>query len=474
MRHIAGLRLFGAILAAIFLLEAHLMVEAKGRVYADDDELIDESSSVPISTIEIIRKTLRTGYVLIDIKSGVVLSADRARETFIPASTAKIPSVIAITRLADVTERPVTRIIATGPVRRGIIRGDLVLVGGADSMFDTPAAETIVAELKKKGLTGINGRFLFYDHTLPHQTSINEKQPPDAPYNPGLSGLGINSNRYRVTWKNGTLEGAEIPLSPLPLSSALLITAQETDKKSAWLPVNDPGPFAASIVRSLAKKHGINLPSPERTPSIPEGKNLATYAGESLYTAISRAFYYSNNVAFETMALSVTGEETLELAAHTLLSSVKNTLPQVSWTGIVLPNASGLSSEARMSPGQCAAMVRYMATTKINGKLLSRLLPGLQMVPFGKPDEVPNSASPLHGKSGTIHYGRALAGTVRTNSGKELAWCIMSDDQEKRAKYDALSVTEQREEPERSNAKAWLAAAKRTEAEILLDWKSRY
>jgi hypothetical protein len=40
--------------------------------------------------------------------------------------------------------------------------------------------------------------------------------------------------------------------------------------------------------------------------------------------------------------------------------------------------------------------------------------------------------------------------------------------------YDALSVTEQRAEPERSNAKAWLAAAKRTEAEILLDWKSRY
>lgn len=474
MRYIAGLRLFGAILAAAFLVEAYLVVEARGKVYTDDDGLADESSRISVSTIELIRKNLRTGYVLIDIKSGVVLSADRAREVFIPASTAKIPSVIAITRLADVTKRPVTRVIATGPINRGIIRGDVVLVGSADPMFDTPAAETIVAELKKKGLTGINGRFLFYDRTLPHQASINEKQPPDAPYNPGLSGLGINSNRYRVTWKNGNLEGTEFPLSPLPLSSALLTTAQETDKKSTWLPVNDPGPFAASIFRSLAKKQGINLPPPERTSSVPEGVDLATYAGDSLYTAISRAFYYSNNIAFEMMALSVTGEETLELAAHTLLSSVKDILPQVSWTGIVLPNASGLSSEARMSPGQCAAMIRYMATTKVNGKLLSKLLPGLQMVPFGKPDEVPDSVSPVHGKSGTINYGRALAGTIRTDSGKELAWCIMSDDQEKRAMYDALSVTEQRAEPERSNAKAWLAAAKRTEAEILLDWKSRY
>lgn len=464
---------FLSISTLIWLLAGTSLAASSNTDAYVEGDITDKAEPSLVMMAEEIRKRLRTGYVLIDIKTGAVLDAEQARETFIPASVAKIPSLIALTSLTDVTKRPKTRIIATGPVNKGVVRGNLVLVGSGDPMFDTPAAERIVSDLKKKGIKSISGSFLFYDGALPHHHAINAKQPADAPYNPGISGLSINFNRYRVAWRNGQAEGTEIPLRPLPVSSQLLESA-DTDRSREWLPVNNPGPFAAAIFRAVAEKNGIKMSAPERIDSIPDGTELASYLGDSLQTAISRAFHYSNNVAFEMMSLSVTGESNLEKSASVLLSKVKDVMPHVSWTNAELPNASGLSSDARMSPGQCAAMVRYMATTRVNGKLLSTLLPGLKLIPFGKPDELPESSSPLHAKTGTIYYGRALAGTIRADSGRLLAWCIMSDDQKERSLYDNMSVTEQRTEPVRNNAQAWLMAAKRTEAELVLTWKSKY
>ena len=138
------------------------------------------------------------------------------------------------------------------------------------------------------------------------------------------------------------------------------------------MPIRRPGFFAAHVVRYLAEQEGITLPDPQKTSKRPLGSMLAVHQGDDLYTALGRAFRYSNNIAFEMMVLSTTGRTKIRSAAREVLRVVQKNIPEISWSGAILKNASGLSSGTRSFPMQCASMVRYMATTRVHGRFLLR------------------------------------------------------------------------------------------------------
>lgn len=412
--------------------------------------------------VDAILTTLRTGYVVLDVTTGDVVMQRAAQDLFIPASLAKIPSVIALATYVSGTPRPQTRLVGTGPVVDGVIQGDLVLVGDSDPMFDTVAAADMVHALRRKGIRAVRGRFLFYESSLPFLTSIEPTQPQDAPYNPGLSGLSINFNRYRVVWRDGVAQGVDIPLFPLPLEEDVL-TPRSIPSGSAWLPVRRPGFFAALVMRYLAEQEGLMLPKPQKISTQPIGQVLVTYEGDDLYTALRRAFRYSNNIAFEMMALSVTGRTKIQSAARDILGVVKKNVSGTPWSGATLRNASGLSAGTRLSPMQCAAMVRYMAVTRVRDLFLSDLLPRWSEY-RGK--EV------VYAKSGTMSYARALAGLMTISNGKRVAWCIMSDDQKNRMRYDQLLLSLRRQDHEKEKVQAWSAAARQREKILVQRWLS--
>ena len=88
-------------------------------------------------------------------------------------------------------------------------------------MFDTIAAADMVRTLHEEGIRTVRGRFL-YESSLPLLTSIEPTQPQDAPYNPGLSGLSMNFNRYRVAWRGGGVLVVDLPLPFVPVEAASL------------------------------------------------------------------------------------------------------------------------------------------------------------------------------------------------------------------------------------------------------------
>ena len=114
--------------------------------------------------VDAVLATLRTGYAVLDVTTGDIVAQQSAKDLFIPASVAKIPSLIAIATHIPGASRPPTRLVRTGPVRDGVIEGDLVLVGDSDPMFDTIAATDMVRTLREKGIRAVRGRFCFMSH----------------------------------------------------------------------------------------------------------------------------------------------------------------------------------------------------------------------------------------------------------------------------------------------------------------------
>lgn len=100
------------------------------------------------------------GYQVVDLQSGEVLEARDPEAGLPPASTTKaITSLYALERLGA-PFRFTTRLIATGPVSGGRIKGDLVLTGSGDPTLSTDGLAELAAALRARGVTGVSGRFL--------------------------------------------------------------------------------------------------------------------------------------------------------------------------------------------------------------------------------------------------------------------------------------------------------------------------
>lgn len=410
--------------------------------------------------------SLRTGYVLMDLKTGQVLVAEKARETFIPASVAKLTSMVGILSMAPPDFRFATTITATGPVKNGIVQGDLILVGGGNAALDIDAFEELVQTLKEQGVKGVKGRFLYDASALPTLTALEATQPPDAPYNPGLSGLGVSYNRFRIGFdKQGKPVGLEQPLAlyPDPLPTTL-------NKSDTALPVRSAALYAARTFAWVADRNGLKLAAPEPAGKVTGSVTLARHLSEPLAEMVKASVYHSNNVALETMALAVTAGKTLQEAADSLRKITQTAIPTVAWGGLVMPNASGLSPEGRMTPGQCAALARFAGSSSLGNQPLKPFLPGLMTDPFGIPDGYLNSPSTLRGKSGTMFYARALAGVFTAKSGREMAYCVMSDDQIARIKYDAIPFDQREADAAKLPARDWLKSARAKEAALIRGW----
>ena len=107
------------------------------------------------------------GFVVADAATGAVLESHEPQAKLPPASVAKsITALYALEKLGP-AHRFVTRVLATGPVKGGVVQGDLVLAGGGDPTLQTDQLGDLVARLAKGGLKGATGRFLVWDGALP-------------------------------------------------------------------------------------------------------------------------------------------------------------------------------------------------------------------------------------------------------------------------------------------------------------------
>lgn len=401
-----------------------------------------------------------TSAVLIDVATGAIIEAYQPDTALPPASVNKvITALYGMSRLGrDYGFK--THILATGPIIGGIIQGDLILAGGGDPELDTDELGEMIGQLADHGIGGISGDFLYHDTLLPRLRHIDDGQPSNAAYNPGLSGLNLNFNRVYFEWKAADgdvdlrLEARDKGHSPSV--SAMQIVAVDRpgpvylyseiggadhwsiargalkNHGGVWLPVRDPGTYAADTFVQLAKAYGIELPPPERTTATPQGTLLAATHRRPLFEVNRGMLHYSTNVTAELVGLMATNTSNNVADLSASGTAMANwAREEYALTSPRLHDHSGLSDANRISAKDMANLI---AKAEADGRLEGLLRQHFVAKPGTNKPAV--RLAEIRAKTGTLNFVRGLGGTIKGARGQRLAFAIFSADMAARAQAD--------------------------------------
>lgn len=420
------------------------------------------------------------------------LLAERHADTAMPpASVAKVVTTLYALEKLGPEHRFETRVMRIGPITKGRLDGDLVLVGGGDPNLDSDQLGDLVAALAATGLRQVTGRFVLVDGAVPYRERLVRDQPEQVGYNPALSGLILNYNRVHFEWaKAGSGwttaldargERFRPPVSTAQVSIAArdlpIFTYQRADDRdlwtvaqtalndagSRWIPVRDPSAYVGEAFAALARAQGIALPKPTRLRDLPEGaREIVAHRGDALAAVLKDMLRYSTNLTAEVVGLTASQAGSLEGSGAAMTVWARRELG----VGISLHDHSGLNSANRVTARDMLALLQR-AKGQRHGGLLENLMRETGLADTDG-DEQKAAATRVHAKSGTMNFVSALAGYVRDAQDQALTFAMFSGDVPRR---EAVPV-DLREDPE--GAGPWVKRARRMQGQVIASWVKAY
>jgi len=426
-----------------------------------------------------------TGFIVAERDSGRVLEQAGADVALPPASVAKaITATFALQRLGP-DHRFVTRVMAVGAMRDGVLDGDLVLAGGGDPVLDTDQLGDMVASLAATGLRRVTGRFLAVAGTLPQVDRISPDQPDHVGYNPGLSGLNLNFNRVHFEWRRRAEDWAlamdaraerfvpqvrmarmdvvarERPLFTLAVEPGVdrwtvARGALGTDG-SRWLPVRQPGVYVAEVFQTLCRAQGIEVPQAEVVTQVPQGaRRVVERVSAPLSEVLRDMLRFSTNLTAEVVGLTATGAGTLHGSGAVMTNWARR-----DWgMGARFVDHSGLEGTSRVTAADMMAALRRV---DLAGVPLRGLLRDVG-VRDDRGQVIDGHPAQVRAKSGTLNFVSGLAGFIARPGKGDLCFAIFSADVPRR---EALPMQD-REDPE--GGEAWTRRARTLQGQLVRRW----
>ena len=432
-------------------------------------------------------------FAVADVKTGLQLESVGAATGLPPASVAKALTALYALDVLGAGHVFRTELLATGPVKNGVLRGDLVLVGGGDPTLDTNALAKMAANLKAAGVREVRGAFKVYDGALPYVRSIDPAQPDHLGYSPSVAGIALNFNRVHFEWKRGgkgyvvAMDARSDKYKPQVAMAQMQVknrrlpvyTYEETQRVdkwtvasqalgkggSRWLPVRKPALYAGDVFQTLARANGIVLKNPKILRARPSGTVLSVHQSARLQSILKGMLKYSTNLTAEMVGMSATA------ARSGTPGSLKASAQEMSrWaaakygmTGTSLVDHSGLGDASRMTPQDLlGALVKVYK--------LGILRPLLK--PFamrdGKGRVLKSHPIKVDAKTGTLNFVSGLGGFMTAADGTELAFAIFTADTAKRSRIKRAD----REVPE--GARAWNRRSKKLQQKLIERWGALY
>jgi len=367
------------------------------------------------------------GYVLMDADTGEIVAKRNADRSFIPASLAKIPTMLMALQALGADHRFETRLVADGRIDQGVLHGNLHLIGSGDPTLKTLDLERLSDKLALQGIARITGDFIYNTDALPRSSVISNLQPNDHHYNPAISGLNLDLNLWR---SNGIM------------------------RKTAA-----PGYRAARLFRSAAALRGITLPMPKHFSGTVSGQLVASHLSATVSEICETMMMLSTNLTAEALgalSASTMGDKPKSLrdAAKVTTNWLKDQADSIGgkgWKGFTLANHSGLSSRSRATPRQMASILRLGFETfgeTFRSLHAEHVTGGFQ-------------AFAVRGKTGKMRFVRGYSGFLSIG-GRDLIFVIMSNDRKQRRQADAGAKG--------LGSKAWMRKAQRLELAVLGDF----
>ena len=435
----------------------------------------------------------KIGYVVADGHTGAVLETKNPLLALPPASVAKAATAAYGLEALGAGYQFRTRLVATGPVEGGVLKGDLVLVGGGDPVMDTIHLADMARQLKATGVTGITGKFKVYAGALPYLRQIDKEQPDHLGYNPAVSGVNLNFNRVYFQWKRATsgytvtMDARSDRYQPRVATSQMRVVERDMpvytykqdgdvdewtvargalgDAGSRWLPVRRPDLYAAEVFQSLARSFGIVLPVAKEVSKMPGGTVLVEHKSASLKAITQLMLKYSNNMTAEVVGLTAStargrDPNSLRASARMMNDWMKDSLGT---RHAKLVDHSGLSDASRLSASD---MVKALVHAGAGGQLHGLMKEVVPVDRNGRQD--PDAGYSIHAKTGTLNFVSSLAGYMTTPSGRPLVFAIFTAEMKRRGEIKRSD----RERP--AGARGWSGRSRWLQHQLLGRWASLY
>jgi D-alanyl-D-alanine carboxypeptidase/D-alanyl-D-alanine-endopeptidase (penicillin-binding protein 4) len=439
--------------------------------------------------IDASRLTGDVSFMVADATTGLHLEGYRSDVGAPPASVAKALTALYALDVLGAEYRFQTRLMASAPVKDGILQGDLVLVGGGDPTLNPDDLAALAAQLKASGLREVRGDFQVYEGALPYVQTIDPGQPDHVGYSPAISGIALNFNRVHFEWKqrsNGydvTMDARTGKYRPDVSTARMRIeqrsgpvytykTTNNIDQWTVaskalgkggarWLPVRNPALYAGDVFRTLARSNGIELKPGKPVRTLTGRIVLATYSSEPLRKMLRDMLKYSTNLTAEMVGMAASRVRTGRPASLRDSAGEMNRWagPALGMKSVKLVDHSGLSADSQMSAGD---LVEALMQVHSRQGLRPILKPIALRDSKGRPNK--NHAIKVDAKTGTLNFVSGLAGYMTAADGTELAFAIFASDQTARSRIKR----EDRERPE--GARTWNRRAKNLQQTLIERW----
>jgi D-alanyl-D-alanine carboxypeptidase/D-alanyl-D-alanine-endopeptidase (penicillin-binding protein 4) len=259
-----------------------------------------------------------------DPVTGATLFAGGASRNLRLASNMKLFTTATALASMGPAERFETRLVADGTVTKGVVQGDLILVGGGDPSLTAQGIGRLAAQARAAGLAKVTGRLLYDETVFDRKRAIPQ---------PGISG-GRFSELGRLSGLS--YEGG----------------------RSA-----DPARSAAMAMVKVLRKRGVSVSKKVArgtAPDEPPAEQLVAEVSSSPLSALARSTnVFSINFYAEMMFKSIAAEER-GVGTTAGGAAIVKAFAREAGGSLKAVNGSGLSRTDIASPRSVGALLTHM------------------------------------------------------------------------------------------------------------------
>jgi serine-type D-Ala-D-Ala carboxypeptidase/endopeptidase (penicillin-binding protein 4) len=421
----------------------------------------------------------RTGVLVVSVERGDTLVSLNADAPLAPASNMKLYSTAAALYYLGPDFRFSTYLLADGPVRDGVLEGDLILYGTGDPaisgrMLPTglSAFVSFADALAAQGITRVRGDMVgdgswFDDDWVGDgwnagdlmqwygapvgalsfsENMVTVRVRPTAAglaanvtTNPASVGMAIE-NRVR------TVSGGRTSIAFSHGDSAIVVTGQirrDAGSVTRFMPVVDPADYSAAVLRSVLQERGIRVEGETRSvrragesrlgPLALAGaappRVVAVHRSPTLAEIASVTNHVSHNMFADALlkaaGRAAVGEGSFAGGAR----AVQRMLDQeteADAAALHIEDGSGLTRTNRVTPRTTIDLLDYMRRSGAWNQYYESLPEAADARGLRRMYDTP-AARNLRAKTGTIRNVSALSGYVRSADGELLMFSIMTN-----------------------------------------------
>jgi len=391
-------------------------------------------------------------------EGGAPRVAHRTEVPVNPASVAKLATTFAALELLGPSYSWSTPVYLDGPVRNGVLQGNLVLQGRGDPKLVVERLWLLLRRVQALGVRAVNGDIVLdrSAFALPPRDPAAFDGEPLRPYNALPEALLINFKTVVLTFTPDHGQArvrAEPPLAGVQWPASVPLSAGECGAWPATLRADfsnplqvrfagsfpaacgeqtwniafpDPASYAPRAVAGLWRELGGELTGVVRDGNVPaELKPAFEFASPPLAEVVRDINKYSNNVMaqqlFLTLGLQLRGSGTLEAAREVLRTWWRD---RFGGEPPLLDNGSGLSRSERITGAQLGQLLQAAWASPLMPDFVASL-PALGI--DGTTRRIRQNVGLAHLKTGSLNDVTAVAGYVHGAQGRRYVLVVIAN-----------------------------------------------